>query len=241
MANRLEQASSPYLRQHADNPVDWFEWGEEAFAEAERRDVPIFLSVGYASCHWCHVMAPDVAADLQFSPIPWASRPAVLPPLRSSSSHSSPTWEDVGARSLRRVATAGLRRLGSDSAAVLAIRGRSASSPGREQPTHVGGTGRARQPLPSSAPDHDPRQRRRARPLRQVSSGTGHSSAGRRAWEKGPPSMWGLARARAPKSVTESSDGGRMKVRPDGGCAVRAPHSGEVAMARRFSCDPGAC
>ena len=67
MPNRLVDASSPYLRQHKDNPVDWKEWGDEAFAEARRRDVPIFLSVGYASCHWCHVMAhesfedPDVA------------------------------------------------------------------------------------------------------------------------------------------------------------------------------------
>jgi len=52
--NRLSSSTSPYLRQHADNPVDWFEWGEEAFAEARRRDLPILLSVGYAACHWCH-------------------------------------------------------------------------------------------------------------------------------------------------------------------------------------------
>ncbi|MFS0886109.1 DUF255 domain-containing protein [Aeromicrobium sp. 179-A 4D2 NHS] len=54
MANRLAQSQSPYLRQHADNPVDWWEWGPEALAEAERRDLPILLSVGYAACHWCH-------------------------------------------------------------------------------------------------------------------------------------------------------------------------------------------
>ena len=65
--NRLAQESSPYLRQHAGNPVDWYPWGEEAFAEARRRDVPVLLSVGYSACHWCHVMAhesfedPDVA------------------------------------------------------------------------------------------------------------------------------------------------------------------------------------
>jgi uncharacterized protein len=59
MANRLADSTSPYLRQHADNPVDWYEWGEEAFAEARRRDVPILLSVGYSACHWCHVMAHD--------------------------------------------------------------------------------------------------------------------------------------------------------------------------------------
>jgi uncharacterized protein YyaL (SSP411 family) len=57
--NRLASSTSPYLRQHADNPVDWYEWGDEAFAEARRRDVPILLSVGYAACHWCHVMAHD--------------------------------------------------------------------------------------------------------------------------------------------------------------------------------------
>jgi uncharacterized protein len=54
--NRLAREMSPYLLQHAHNPVDWFAWGEEAFAEARRRDVPIFLSVGYSTCYWCHVM-----------------------------------------------------------------------------------------------------------------------------------------------------------------------------------------
>jgi uncharacterized protein YyaL (SSP411 family) len=57
--NRLAASTSPYLRQHADNPVDWREWGEDAFAEARERDVPIFLSVGYSACHWCHVMAHE--------------------------------------------------------------------------------------------------------------------------------------------------------------------------------------
>jgi uncharacterized protein len=66
--NRLKDATSPYLLQHADNPVDWFPWGDEAFAEARRRDVPVLLSIGYSACHWCHVMAhesfedPDTAA-----------------------------------------------------------------------------------------------------------------------------------------------------------------------------------
>ncbi len=59
MTNRLANATSPYLLQHKDNPVDWFEWGDEAFAEAEARDVPVLLSVGYAACHWCHVMAHE--------------------------------------------------------------------------------------------------------------------------------------------------------------------------------------
>ncbi|MBP9891478.1 MAG: thioredoxin domain-containing protein [Planctomycetes bacterium] len=56
MPNRLAKASSPYLLQHANNPVDWFEWGEEAFARAKAEDKLVFLSVGYATCHWCHVM-----------------------------------------------------------------------------------------------------------------------------------------------------------------------------------------
>jgi uncharacterized protein YyaL (SSP411 family) len=61
--NRLAGATSPYLLQHADNPVDWHEWGDEAFAEARRRDVPVLLSVGYAACHWCHVMAHESFED----------------------------------------------------------------------------------------------------------------------------------------------------------------------------------
>ncbi len=63
MPNRLAGEQSPYLRQHADNPVDWYPWGEEAFAEARRADKPIFLSVGYATCHWCHVMAHESFED----------------------------------------------------------------------------------------------------------------------------------------------------------------------------------
>jgi uncharacterized protein len=63
MANRLISSTSPYLRQHADNPVDWWEWSDDAFAEARRRDVPILLSVGYAACHWCHVMAHESFED----------------------------------------------------------------------------------------------------------------------------------------------------------------------------------
>jgi uncharacterized protein len=66
--NRLASATSPYLQQHADNPVDWYQWGPEAFALAKRENKPVLLSVGYAACHWCHVMAhesfedPDTAA-----------------------------------------------------------------------------------------------------------------------------------------------------------------------------------
>ena len=63
MANRLAGSTSPYLVQHQDNPVDWWEWGDDAFAEARRRDVPILLSIGYAACHWCHVMAHESFED----------------------------------------------------------------------------------------------------------------------------------------------------------------------------------
>ena len=63
MPNRLGVAVSPYLRSHADNPVDWFEWGDEAFAEARRRDVPVLVSIGYSTCHWCHVMARESFSD----------------------------------------------------------------------------------------------------------------------------------------------------------------------------------
>jgi uncharacterized protein YyaL (SSP411 family) len=61
--NRLAAETSPYLRQHKDNPVDWYAWGEDAFAAAGERDRPILLSVGYSSCHWCHVMAHESFED----------------------------------------------------------------------------------------------------------------------------------------------------------------------------------
>src|SRR6478672_2927987 len=54
--NRLATEKSPYLRQHAHNPVDWYPWGDEAFAKAKKEGKPIFLSIGYSTCHWCHVM-----------------------------------------------------------------------------------------------------------------------------------------------------------------------------------------
>ncbi|MGI8416217.1 MAG: thioredoxin domain-containing protein [Nakamurella sp.] len=76
MTNRLANSTSPYLLQHAENPVDWWEWGPTALAEAKRRDVPLLISVGYAACHWCHVMAhesfedADVAAAMNASTVP---------------------------------------------------------------------------------------------------------------------------------------------------------------------------
>src|SRR5215217_7869622 len=61
--NRLARETSPYLLQHKHNPVDWWPWGPEAFAEAKRANKPILLSVGYAACHWCHVMAHESFED----------------------------------------------------------------------------------------------------------------------------------------------------------------------------------
>ena len=61
--NRLIHETSPYLLQHAHNPVDWFAWGEEALAEARAKDKPIFLSIGYSACHWCHVMEHESFED----------------------------------------------------------------------------------------------------------------------------------------------------------------------------------
>ena len=77
MANRLAHELSPYLLQHANNPVDWYAWGDEAFERSRAEAKPIFLSIGYSTCHWCHVMAhesfenEDVATLLneQFVPV----------------------------------------------------------------------------------------------------------------------------------------------------------------------------
>lgn len=63
MPNRLKQEKSPYLMQHGENPVDWYPWGEEAFQKAAKEDKPIFLSIGYSTCHWCHVMAHESFED----------------------------------------------------------------------------------------------------------------------------------------------------------------------------------
>src|SRR6266487_5645505 len=65
MANRLADELSPYLLQHKDNPVDWYPWGEEALARARDEDRPILLSIGYAACHWCHVMEHESFEDAE--------------------------------------------------------------------------------------------------------------------------------------------------------------------------------
>jgi hypothetical protein len=61
--NRLIFSKSPYLLQHAENPIDWYSWSEEAFARARAEDKPVFLSIGYSTCHWCHVMAHESFED----------------------------------------------------------------------------------------------------------------------------------------------------------------------------------
>jgi len=67
--NRLIHEKSPYLLQHAHNPVDWYPWGEEAFEKARREHKPIFLSVGYSTCHWCHVMERESYSDAAIAEI----------------------------------------------------------------------------------------------------------------------------------------------------------------------------
>ncbi len=67
MSNRLEKETSPYLLQHKDNPVDWYAWGKEAFNKAKKEDKPVFLSIGYSTCHWCHVMAHESFENKQIA------------------------------------------------------------------------------------------------------------------------------------------------------------------------------
>ena len=67
MKNRLQNETSPYLRQHAENPVNWYPWGEEAFRAAREEDKPVFLSIGYSTCHWCHVMAHESFEDAEIA------------------------------------------------------------------------------------------------------------------------------------------------------------------------------
>jgi len=69
MTNQLSEATSPYLLQHTDNPVHWWQWSPEALALAKAEDKPIFLSVGYAACHWCHVMAHESFEDANIAAI----------------------------------------------------------------------------------------------------------------------------------------------------------------------------
>ncbi len=63
MSNRLAKETSPYLLQHKDNPVEWYPWCDEAFERAMKEDKPIFLSIGYSACHWCHVLAHESFED----------------------------------------------------------------------------------------------------------------------------------------------------------------------------------
>ncbi len=86
--NRLAREASPYLLQHADNPVDWYPWGDEAFARARAEEKPIFLSIGYSTCHWCHVMEHE-----SFENEAVAARAEPRLRVRSrSTARSGPTW-----------------------------------------------------------------------------------------------------------------------------------------------------
>ena len=67
MSNKLAQEKSPYLLQHKDNPVDWYPWSDEAFEKAKKEQKPIFLSIGYATCHWCHVMEHESFEDSEIA------------------------------------------------------------------------------------------------------------------------------------------------------------------------------
>ena len=69
MTNRLAREKSPYLLQHRENPVEWYPWGEEAFQKARQEDKPVFLSIGYSTCHWCHVMAHESFEDKEVAEI----------------------------------------------------------------------------------------------------------------------------------------------------------------------------
>ena len=92
-ANRLGAETSPYLRQHADNPVDWYPWGDEAFARARDEDKPLFVSIGYASCHWCHVMAHETFEDPEVGGRSWPTRSSRSRSTGRSAPTSTPsTW-----------------------------------------------------------------------------------------------------------------------------------------------------
>ena len=67
--NHLKNEKSPYLLQHRENPVDWFPWGNEAFEKAKKEEKPVFLSIGYSTCHWCHVMAHESFEDKEIAQI----------------------------------------------------------------------------------------------------------------------------------------------------------------------------
>jgi uncharacterized protein YyaL (SSP411 family) len=77
--NRLITEASPYLRQHAKNPVDWYPWGKEALSQARAEDKPILLSIGYSACHWCHVMAHECFENVEIAGLLTAMPKAIVP------------------------------------------------------------------------------------------------------------------------------------------------------------------
>jgi uncharacterized protein YyaL (SSP411 family) len=76
--NKLINEKSPYLLQHANNPVDWYPWSQDAFGKAKAEDKPIFLSIGYSTCHWCHVMERESFEDEEVAKILNSSGPIIL-------------------------------------------------------------------------------------------------------------------------------------------------------------------
>ena len=90
--NRLAQETSPYLLQHADNPVDWYPWGDEARERARSEDKPILLSVGYAACHWCHVMEHESFEDESTAALMNETSSASRSTARSVRTSTRSTW-----------------------------------------------------------------------------------------------------------------------------------------------------
>ena len=85
MSNRLSEENSPYLLQHSNNPVNWYPWCDEAFKLAEEKDLPVFLSIGYSTCHWCHVMERECFEDDEVAKILNSIQLVILiPPLLNS-------------------------------------------------------------------------------------------------------------------------------------------------------------
>src|ERR1035441_9648183 len=128
--NHLAAESSPYLRQHADNPVDWYRWGKAALSRAKQENKPILLSVGYAACHWCHVMAHESFEDPETAALMnrWFVNIKVD---REEPCSASPFW--AGAASMRRSA-APSSRMPTTAACRASLRWKRCSTPATSWP-----------------------------------------------------------------------------------------------------------
>ena len=92
MANRLAHETSPYLLQHADNPVDWYPWGEEALQRARELDRPLLVSIGYSACHWCHVMEHESFEDPEIAALMNDSSSASRSTARNAPTSTPSAW-----------------------------------------------------------------------------------------------------------------------------------------------------